>query len=279
MYAQPVPTEISVPADRVDQRLVLKEHFNLLYVILSENKFIPQANFEDIGHGVSRSLSGIPIPYHNAVIGHPKGGNQEQFISQQINYFNTVNMPFVWYVDEDSSPQFKQLLLQRGFQDAGVFRGVIGVLDKPLTTPEIPADCVLECVNDEVAMEEFNELVCKTFAMEGAAKELYKKAMWTATNNQTHPMYHWVLRKQGKVVSAVSTLIHGEVASFWNGASLPEVRRKGLNTALRYHALQHAKTKGCRLGASYLMTEGLAFGICSKLGYETKWRFNVFMHK
>lgn len=65
--------------------------------------------------------------------------------------------------------------------------------------------------------------------------------------------------------------------SFWNGASLPEIRRQGLSTALRYFALRDAISKGCCFGASYLMSDGLAFGICSKLGYQTKWRFNAFL--
>ena len=90
-------------------------------------------------------------------------------------------------------------------------------------------------------------------------------------------MYHWVARKNGQMVSAVSTLIEGDTASFWNGASLPTVRKQGLSTALRQLALQHAVSKGCRMGTSYLMAEGLALGICTKLGYETKWRFNAFL--
>lgn len=278
MHIQTATSEITVQKEHKDYRSVLKEHFNLLYVILSENRLITQADFGSIGRGVKRCLSGIPMPYHNAVIGSPDDYEQDQYIREQIDYFNKVKMPFVWYVDEESRVQFKEKLIENGFRAAGVFRGVIGSLDKILIAPVIPPDCTLEKVKDEVAMEEFNELVCKIFAIEGKSKELYKKVMWNATKNTLHTMYHWVVRKEGRVVSAVSTLIAGEVVSFWNGASLPEVRRQGLNTALRYHALADAKHKGCRLGVSYLMTEGLAFGICRKIGYETKWRFNVFTY-
>ena len=41
--------------------------------------------------------------------------------------------------------------------------------------------------------------------------------------------------------------------------------------------IKDAVSLGCHKGASYLMSAGLAYGICEKLGFETKWRFNVFL--
>ena len=72
-------------------------------------------------------------------------------------------------------------------------------------------------------------------------------------------------------------MIQDGIVSFWNGASIPELRKQGLSTALRRFSLQHAMANGARFGSSYLMSEGLAFGICSKLGYKTKWRFHAFV--
>jgi predicted GNAT family acetyltransferase len=114
--------------------------------------------------------------------------------------------------------------------------------------------------------------------MESPTKETYKEILWKLMQEEENRQwYHWVARKQGQVVSAVSTMIQDGVVSFWNGASSPELRKQGLSTALRRFSLQHAKTKGACYGSSYLMSEGLAFGICSKLGYTTKWRFHAFI--
>ncbi len=126
-------------------------------------------------------------------------------------------------------------------------------------------------------MEEFNELICLVFSIQEESKALYKEVLWKAAKNKEHPMFHWVARKQGKVVSAVSTLVEADMVSFWNGASLPEVRRQGLSTALGYFALRSTSLKACRIASSYLTKEALAFGICSSLGGETKWRFNAFL--
>lgn len=255
MFTEPVSTEIVYQISDEEQRKVLKDHFNFLFIILSENQLVPHAVFEE-KDGIQRCLSGIPVPFHNAVIGCPENGNWDETISEQIRFFNEAKMPFVWYLDEESNSEFKKKLLDYGFLDGGIFKGVIGNLDKPIPNPEVPSDCVLELVENESAMDEFNNLVCAVFGIQGVSKDMYKKIMWEATKNKHHPMFHWLARKEGKAVSALSTLIEGNVVSFWNGASLPEIRRQGLSTALRRLALQDAVSKGCQIGTSYLMSEG-----------------------
>lgn len=252
------------------QREALKSHFSHFYSILAKSKLIPNAIFEN-SDGVQRCLSGIPVPYHNAVFGCPKKTIWDKCIQEQVSYFRDAKMPFVWYFDKESDSEFKKELLDRGFQDCGVFRGVIGILDKSIPAPVVPQDCTIELVSNESAMNEFNDLVCATFGLQGSAKDLFQRALCNEN------MFHWLARKDGKAVSALTTCIEGDVVSFWNGASVPEIRRQGLSTALRRLALKDATAKGCRMGVSYLMAEGLALGICSKLGYETKWRFNVLL--
>lgn len=56
MHIQTATSEITVQKEHKDYRSVLKEHFNLLYVILSENRLITQADFGSIGRG-SEALS------------------------------------------------------------------------------------------------------------------------------------------------------------------------------------------------------------------------------
>lgn len=254
---------------------ILKDHFDLLYFIFAENKLVPNACFESTDH-TQRCLSGIPEPHLNAVFGAPQE-DQDNYIQKQLDYFTKAKTPFVWYLDENSHQDFQQKLLNHGFQEEGIFRGVIGSLEKTISIPEIPNDCSLEYVENESMMDEFNELVCQTFGMKGLSKDLYKKVLWNATKDAKNPMFHWILRKEGTVISALSTLIEEDIVSFWNGATLFDFRRQGFSTALRRFALQDAILKGCRLGASYLMAEGLALGICQKLGYQTQWRFNVFL--
>ncbi|MBA2727728.1 MAG: GNAT family N-acetyltransferase, partial [Parachlamydiaceae bacterium] len=255
----------------------LKKHFLLFFELISEYKLVPNAHFEKI-NTVYRSLTGIPFPYNNAIIGVPDTeDNWDQFISQQLDYFNALKIPFVWYIDEASNLEFKEMLKSYNFKDIGIFQGVIGSLNHSILGPEISNDSKLERVKNEKTLEEFNDLVCATFEINGVSKAMYKKVLWKAMLGNKPMMSHWIARKEGKAVSAVSTLIKDEIVSFWNGATIPEFRRQGYSTALRHLALKDALAKGCHTGISYLMAEGLALGICKKLGYKTNWRFHALV--
>ena len=70
-----------------EQREILKQHFNLYYRILSDSKLIPEANFMKID-SIYRSLSGIPLSFHNAILGCPKPDDRwDDVIAKQISYF------------------------------------------------------------------------------------------------------------------------------------------------------------------------------------------------
>jgi hypothetical protein len=268
------PTEHVYQVSDVEQLELLKKHFSWVYQLFVDYQYVPHACYEKID-GLERYFSGLPTINFNAVIGDLSDPQEyAERIQEQLEFFG--NTPFFWYVEESALPEFKEALKKYGFIDVGIFRGVIGALDETIVSTSIPQDCVLEMVQDENTMEEFNDLVCDVFAINSLTKSPYQDLLWSLAQGKECQWYHWIARKQGKVVSAVSTMIRDGIVSFWNGASLPEVRKQGFSTALRHFSLQHAMAHGARFGSSYLMSEGLAFGICSKLGYTTKWRFHAF---
>jgi|GEM_PF-6295637 len=267
MFVEPPATEM-VYSIKDEQRALLQCHLNAFYRLLSDAKLRDDAKFEKIGD-IRRCLSGIPIIFFNAVMGCPKQ-QWDECIEEQIQFFKEADLPFVWYVDENENPAFKERLLAYGFQDPGICRGVIGPLEQNYLF-EMPEGCTIERVNSEEDMEEFNDLVCMVFrGIQGEGKQLYKKALWTAVRSEQNKMCHWMLRKNGRVISVLSTIIEGEGISFWNRATLPQFRSRGFNTALRRFVIQDARAKGCRFGSSYLMSES------SKLGFDTKYRFHAF---
>lgn len=257
------------------QLQTLKKHFGDFYRLLVEHKHIPQARHEKDGF-LEKFYSGIPAVHFNAVIGWLKNPKEyDARIAKEMKFFG--NTPFFWYVDEDADPKFKEALKKRGFTEAGIYRGVLGPLDCSIELSSIPEGCHLEMVQDEKTMTEFCSLICSVFGLSANLEESLKTIFWGLTQDEPRLWYHWVARKDGKIVSALSTMIEDGLVSFWNGASAPELRRQGLSTALRRYALQHAVANGAKYGSSCLMSEGLAFGICSKLGYQTKWRFHAFV--
>ncbi len=252
---------------------LLQSHFDLFYKKLAEQKGSAQKKTD----GVQRYLSGMPNHNFNIILGCPTPeSDSDQCIKEQLAYFAEQGVSFIWYVNEDASPSFKEKLIKYGFVDEGIFQGVIGALETPIAPTSIPEGYTLESVKDEASMQEFNELVCNVFGIKGAARDIYKNFLWKMANQDAPRMFHWMVRKNGKAVSTVSTMIQEGVCSFWNGASISDERKQGLNTGLRRFALQDAMKRGCRFGTSYLRSDCPAFGICKKLGYQTKWNIHAY---
>ena len=276
MIADLPPTEIVKEISIEDQKKMVVEHFDLLYILLSDSKIVPNASFE-IVDGIKRGLSGIPYPFHNGVMGCPERGKYDQCIDAQMRFFKEAKVPFVWYVDEVADQEFKKKLLERGFTDSGIFQGLLGELDKSIPKAEVPKNIVLELVKDEASMDEFINIHAEVFKYGDKNKTHFKKAMWEASKVPNGKASHWIAKKNGKTVSTLTTVIEGEIVSFWNSATLPEHRRQGLSTALRRYALHDAITYGCKYGASYLKSDGMALGICKKLGWQIQWNFHAFI--
>ena len=231
----------------------LKNHFIDFYRVLSKQQQ------EKLTYGINRFITEIPLHYHNVLIGVPQN-NEDKCIEEQLEFFKEKRLPFAWYYDTED-PSFKQKLLKHGFQDIGIFQGMAGPLNKPLV-PEM-------AVEETKRLEEFNEVVCTVFDFKGKGKELFKKAL------EESPLQHYQLRKEGKVVSVLSTYRNNGMVSFWNGATLPEMRRRGFNTALRKWALNEAMKEGCTTGSSFIQSDAMSYGINTRLGYKTGWKFQV----
>ncbi len=272
MYIEPIQTEYVYQVSDEEKLQMLNNHFNEVFSWFCNSHFETSAR-SMIVDGIHRHASGIPYPFLNMVLGNPKGDS----IQKNLTHFHLLDLPFVWYVDVSSDPHYKRELIAHGFEDIGIFQGVIGPLNKMIPEPKIPEGCTIELVDTESAMDEFNALICETFEVNEASKILYRNVLWKLANTEPPKMFHWMARKEGVAVSAISTCVDGPIVSFWNGASAPQFRRQGFSTAIRRTALKDAVSRGCRFGASYLMPNSPAMGICTKLGYEPKWQFHGFL--
>ncbi|MCI5052817.1 MAG: GNAT family N-acetyltransferase [Simkaniaceae bacterium] len=205
-------------------------------------------------HGDYQSyLSGLPLPFTNVLLNTPAENQWSAAIEAQLAQ---IAHPFCWYFDENS--EFKEALLARGFQDAGLFKGVIGPIgDYPESEYEIGTP------------GEMMEVLSPIFDLEGSGFEALLH----------HPnQYNYLIRRGGTPVTALTAFEHEGIVSIWNVASLSHVRNKGLATSLWRAALQQAKKRDCTMSVSYLMAEGNAHGICEKLGMKTAWEFNSMYH-
>jgi hypothetical protein len=238
----------------------VRSHFEEFYAMLVENRLIPEAALASSG-GVKSYLSGISDSAYNIAFGKPQSTAWETAVDATCHRFQEAEVPFLWCIDADEDPSFQESLLDRGFKTSGLFQGVIGALPLSMGEPRLPEGYSLEIVQDLSTMEEFLDLFFNLFHMAPSSRDLLRTCFWNQTKGQESHMVHWLARRRGTPVAILSTWIKGNTVSFWNGASLPEVRRQGVCTALGHAALRDAISKGCRLGASYLMPSALALSL------------------
>jgi hypothetical protein len=275
VFLEPVATEYVIQISDEEKNQMLKSHFNSFFHLCCASRFEPTASSENVD-GLHRHVSGIPIPFLNAVVGTVSCDAEER-VRRELAHFNAIGLPFVWYVDEGADFTLNTQLTEHGFQEAGIFQGVIGPLGRAIPDFELPEGCTIEPVTTEAAMHEFSELVCGTFDIQGEGKNLFTKTLWRLATKEPPTLSHWVARENGVAVSVVSTFIEGPIVSFWNEATLPHDKSRDIATALWRFALKDAVSRKCRFGICYFMSEGLEFGICQRLGYETRWRFHAFL--
>lgn len=246
---------------------LLKNQFSSVFKAFADCKMSPDAGFVE-EKDLSRIVTGIPYPYFNSVMGETK-------VQDQLDYFDSIKLPFMWGLDENKNPQLFQELVDKGFQYCGIMQGVMGALEKPFAVPQLPNEFSITKVQSEKDYRDFCNLVGEVFALSGFSLECFHKALKQFGDNGK--MVHFMVRKEGKAVAAISIYLEGELATFWNGATLPEYRRMGLSSAIRAMALNEAIARGCKKGGSYLMAAGMALGICKKFGFDIKWRFDYFI--
>lgn len=265
----PTPSEI-------EQRCALETHFSLLYELMVDCKYIPNAICETV-NGVKRCLSGSPDPFDNAILTCSQSEiTWDKHIVEQIDYFKGAGVPFAWHVDNESHQDLENALVRHGFEKHDSIYGFAGNIDKPIDLITFPIGYTIERVSSDETYRALTKLVCATFEYAKELEENYYQLFKMKSEGDQPVWSHWVAKKDDIVVSAISTMIKDNVVSFWNGATLPEHRNRGLSKALTHTALRNAAERGCLIGITYLSAEQQALGIVKGLGGRHIYSFNTY---
>lgn len=248
------------PLDVVIETQILKEDFEYAYSIFGDEEF------QKLNDSAWRATSNIHFPFLNVVYG------EVDDLQAQIDYFAQKKLPFAWYLDQDASESFKQKLKERDFKPIGTFQGMIGPLNPERVQMPLPDGYEFGIVEDEKEMSEFTHVLCTLFQMPEADK--LNSILW---KHNASAMYNLYIKKDGQIISTLSIYIDKDIASFWNGGTHPDHRGKGLMTLLGQRAEKLALEQKCQRGATYLMADAMALGICNKNGAHRSWAFDVYL--
>lgn len=211
--------------------------------------------------------TGIPHADFNWVLGPGS-------IAETTAFFAARLVPFSWYmtVREPRDP-FCEELTAAGFALVGTVRGLGGPLVvEQRSIPKELSDYTFERATD---IDGFTKLAGLIFNIEGVALELFKQA--NQKLQEQGYFRHWVAKNQrGDTVSILTAFMDGDIVSFWNGATIEDERRKGLNQTLAAVAALDAKRERCTRMITYMSDPAIATRYCEKAGLQELWTYDVF---
>ena len=102
------------PSNEMEYRPNLEAHFSLLYELMVDCKYVPNAICETV-KGIKRCITGSPDPFDNAILPCSQSEmSWDKLIEEQLLYFKAAEVPFSWHVDSESSSGLENALVQRG---------------------------------------------------------------------------------------------------------------------------------------------------------------------
>lgn len=254
----------------------LETHFSLLYELMVDCKFVPNAICETV-NGVKRCFSGSPDPFDNAILSCSQSKIAlDKLIVEQLEYFKAVQVPFAWHVDSNSNQDLDHALVHHGFEKHDSIHCFAGSIDTPIDPIDFPHGYTIERVVSDEDFRGLTTLVCVTFEYAKELEQNYYQLFKMKSEGSKPVWSHWIAKKGDTVIAAISTMIKDNVVSFWNAATLPEHRNRGLSKALTRIALANAIERGCRIGITYLSDAQQARGIVNGLGGRHVYSFNTY---
>lgn len=89
------------------------------------------------------------------------------------------------------------------------------------------------------------------------------------------PAKHYLGYLDGKPVGTLTLFIADGVAGLYNATTVPEVRGKGVGTAMAHHGMMEGRKAGCRFATAQATKQGLP--VWQKMGWETTGQLDLYL--
>jgi len=206
--------------------------------------------------------SGIDYPTCNGVIDlTPDLPLTQAAIASAVDFFTARQLPFMWWpLCHDC-----EALERTGFQPGGTMKGI--VLELAHWEPKVldlPAGLAIRevCAPEEQLL--FMRIMAQAFGMNPGAEQ-QMAAIFQAAVEQGD-MHNLMAYVDDVPVATVTLSTCSSVGGLWDGACLPDYRRRGILTALLQAALQESRRRGQQHAMAILMPKGMARGPTQTLG-------------
>lgn len=211
-------------------------------------------------------MGGLPDPMYNAVYraAFPAGQAGARIDGLLERYRARRCLPMTWVVTPATRPRDLASHLQaRGFTHA--FRGVgMAANLHSLAEPPTPPGLVVEGVRTEAQLQQWLYPVTVAFDLHASTAAAFSELY--ATFGPAVPWQLFLGLVDGQPVAASRLFCAAGVAGIYHVATLPEVRRQGLGTAMTLVAVRAAQRLGYCTGI--LTASPAGYNLYRRLGFE-----------
>lgn len=225
------------------------------------------------GIQLTQVVTGIPHPLlNNVLLAQFTNSLADLQIEQIILQFKKRDLPFSWWVDHRSSPKDLGARLQKHLSFLGTFPFMaIYLQDLDVSAPS-PEGLDIVNVSDAGTMSSWEKVLQGAFQLAEESTKNY--AAIFLKKGLKEPFRHYVGLWNGEPVACATLFFLDGVAGIYNLAVLPEMRGKGIATAMVTSLLLNAQSLECRIGI--LQSSMMMVNTYQHLGFQKLSELQIY---
>lgn len=267
-----------------DYPKLVREAFIASFTSFHATEKLPRAEVS-IQEKLTRYCSGLDQALLNGVIENALDVEErKEELAKVKAHFQEKGLPFSWWLDQDqNSPVLQDFLKEEGFNCPGLFMGLYKDLREEMGEERLPPGVALErIVPGDERWETWVDVFRQSFKFSEEAAVGYMEMMISMDDHPELTVRHYLGICDGQPAAVGSTLAVKRpglpgIGYLCNAGVLEPFRRRGIGQASAHRRLLDLKSGGCEVATIVLMSDAMAQGYCSRLGFEKCYRLYPYL--
>lgn len=193
-------------------------------------------------------------------------------VDEIIRSFRDQRLPHSWWVEAAlEPPRLKELLSGKELSLLGNFPGVLLLL-KDFPGIQQRPELAIEPARDPKSLESWSEVIARAFGFDAQVSSQYLSLF--AQIGTQGPLFHFVGKKEGKIVCTGSLCVTPQGGYLYNIATEESERRKGYGSQMTSFLVEFAK--GQNLSRVALVSSPIGNSVYKKLDFKEITSFHLY---
>ena len=207
------------------------------------------------------------IAYQGIMHADLKPEDIDKKIDYVVEYFNSRNMPFMWYICPSTKPDnLGEYLKAHSFNEMDGTPIMAVELEHLVDDRPRPRDFEIKEVTDEATLRLFWDLWYKGYPMPEIAGKLNADIYCDIGYHPDNEMKFFMGYLEGIPVATAFIVLAGGVVGLYGVVVSPDARGRGIGTEMSLYPLRLARSMGYRIGVLDATQQGI--GIYRRIGFE-----------